>query len=102
MTASKKTSKIKGLDDIQVKKTMFGGNISVSPNDFKKLTDLAKKQIAAEIKKKELNAKIATLKTGKQLAEICEGETDYCFIAKESANGRISIRRFLTLSKVLI
>jgi len=65
-TATKKTSKIKDIDDIQVKKTMFGGNISVAPDDFKKLTDLAKKQIAAESKEKELNDKIATLKNAKQ------------------------------------
>ena len=65
-TATKKTSKIKDIDDIQVKKTMFGGNISVAPDDFKKLTDLAKKQIAAESKEKELNSKIATLKNAKQ------------------------------------
>ncbi len=65
-TAAKKTSKIKDIDDIQMKKTMFGGNISVAPDDFKKLTDLAKKQIAVESKEKELNNKIAMLKTEKQ------------------------------------
>ena len=69
-TAAKKTSKIKDIDDIQVKKTIFGGNVSVALDDFKKLTDLAKKQIAAESKEKELNEKIATLKTEKkELAE---------------------------------
>lgn len=65
-TVAKKTSKIKDIDDIQVKKTMFGGNVSVAPDDFKKLTDLAKKQIAAESKEKELNAKISTLKAEKK------------------------------------
>ena len=65
-TAAKKTSKIKDIDDIQVKKTMFGGNVSVAPDDFKKLTDLAKKQIAAESKETELKNRITTLKAEKK------------------------------------
>ena len=65
-TAAKKTSKIKDIDDIQVKKTMFGGNVSVAPDDFKKLTDLAKKQIASESKETELKNRITTLKAEKK------------------------------------
>lgn len=100
-TAAKKASKIKDIDDIQVKKTMFGGNVSVAPDDFKKLTDLAKKQIAAESKEKELNGKIATLKIEKQ--ELSDKNTQ---LEKENAalkqeNSSLkSVREKLTIASL--
>ena len=100
-TAAKKASKIKDIDDIQVKKTMFGGNVSVTPDDFKKLTDLAKKQIAAESKEKELNGKIATLKIEKQ--ELSDKNTQ---LEKENAalkqeNSSLkSVREKLTIASL--
>ena len=100
-TAAKKTSKIKDIDDIQVKKTMFGANVSVAPDDFKKLTDLAKKQIAAESKEKELNSKIATLKTEKQEladknAQLEKGNT----ALKQENSSLKSVREKLTIASL--
>ncbi|MBQ5319832.1 MAG: plasmid recombination protein [Oscillospiraceae bacterium] len=100
-TAAKKTSKIKDIDDIQVKKTMFGGNISVAPDDFKKLTDLAKKQIAAESKEKELNGKIATLKSEKE--ELTEQniklEKENAALKQENSSLK-SVREKLTIASL--
>ena len=41
---------------------MFGGKVTVSPDDYDRLTDLAKKQIAAESKEGELTAEVTKLK----------------------------------------
>ena len=100
-TAAKKASKIKDIDDIQVKKTMFGGNISITPDDFKKISDLAKKQIASESKEKELNSKIATLKSEKK--ELADKNTQ---LEKENAalkqeNSSLkSVREKLTIASL--
>ena len=100
-TAEKKTSKIKDIDDIQVKKTMFGGNVSVAPDDFKKLTDLAKKQIASESKEKELNDRITMLKTEKQ--EITEKnaqlEKENAALKQENSSLK-SVREKLTIASL--
>lgn len=100
-TATKKTSKIKDIDDIQVKKTMFGGNISVAPDDFKKLTDLAKKQIASESKEKELNDRITMLKTEKQ--ELTEKnaqlEKENAALKQENSSLK-SVREKLTIASL--
>lgn len=100
-TATKKASKIKDIDDIQVKKTMFSGNVSVAPDDFKKLTDLAKKQIAAESKEKELNGKIATLKTEKQELANKNAQLEKENAALEQENSSLkSVREKLTIASL--
>lgn len=57
-----KVFKIDYINNIETGKTIFGGKVTVSPNDYDKLTDLAKKQIAAENKERELTAENADLK----------------------------------------
>ncbi len=100
-TASKKTSKIKDIDDIQIKKTMFGGNVSVAPDDFKKLTDLAKKQIASESKEKELNERITMLKTEKQELTNKNAELEKENTALKQENSSLkSVREKLTIASL--
>ena len=100
-TAAKKASKIKDIDDIQVKKTMFGGNISIAPDDFKKLTDLAKKQIASESKEKELNSKIATLKNEKQELANKNAQLEKENTALKQENSSLkSVREKLTIASL--
>lgn len=100
-TAAKKTSKIKDIDDIPMRKTMFSGNVSVAPNDFKKLTDLAKKQIASESKEKELNAKIATLKTEKQKLADKNAQLENENTALKQENSSLkSVREKLTIASL--
>lgn len=59
--AAKKKARIAAVDDIQTKKTVFGDNLTVSREDYESLTDLAKKQIAAEKKEKKLKSEITQL-----------------------------------------
>ncbi len=56
-----KVSKIKNIDDIQARKTLFGDNVTVSQEDYNNLSELAKKQIAAENNVEELTEKVAVL-----------------------------------------
>lgn len=56
-----KVSRIKNIDSIQAKKTLFGDNVTVSQDDYNNLSELAKKQIAAENNVAELTEKVARL-----------------------------------------
>jgi len=63
LTASAtKVTKIKRIDEIETGKTVLGGKITMSREDYGTLTDLAKKQLASEKKESELNAEITKLK----------------------------------------
>lgn len=59
---AQKVSAIRDLDEIQTKKTLFGGNVTVSQTDYANLSNLAKKQIAAESKEHALTEENAKLK----------------------------------------
>ena len=61
-TSARKAAKIKSIDEIETGKTMFGGKVTLSKEDYCALTDLAKKQLAAENRESELTAEIARLK----------------------------------------
>lgn len=57
-----KVVKINSIDHIETGKTIFGGKVTVAEDDFEKLTDLAKKQIADEDRNGELIAQVTKLK----------------------------------------
>lgn len=61
-TSARKTAKLKSIDEIETGKTMFSGKVTLSKDDYGMLTDLSKKQIAAENRENELTAEIAMLK----------------------------------------
>ena len=61
-TSARKITKLKFIDEIETGKTMFGGKVTLSQKDYGMLTDLAKKQIAAENRESELTAEITRLK----------------------------------------
>ena len=61
-TSAQKVTKLKSIDEIETGKTMFGGKVTLSKVDYGMLTDLSKKQIAAENRESELTAEIAKLK----------------------------------------
>ena len=61
-TSARKATKLKSIDEIETGKTMFGGKVTLSKEDYGTLTDLAKKHIAAENRESELTAEIAKLK----------------------------------------
>ena len=58
---SDKETKIKAIDNIPVKKTVFGDNLTVSREDYENLAATAKKQIASEKKEKKQEAEITQL-----------------------------------------
>ena len=57
-----KVSKINHIDNIETGKTMFGGKVTVAPENYDMLKDLAKKQIAAESREGALTAQVTRLK----------------------------------------
>lgn len=57
-----KVVKINSIDHIETGKTIFGGKVTVAEDDYEKLTDLAKKQIADEGKENRLSEENAELK----------------------------------------
>ena len=57
-----KVSEINSIDDIETGKMMFDGKVTVAQDDYEKLTDIAKKQIAAESRESELTAEVTKLK----------------------------------------
>ncbi len=61
-TSARKVTKLKSISEIETGKTMFGGKITLSKEDYDVITDLAKKQIASENRESELTAEIARLK----------------------------------------
>lgn len=63
-----KVTQIRAIDSIETGKTVFGGKITVSREDYGKLTNLAKKQIAAENKERELTDEVARLKKENEAA----------------------------------
>lgn len=59
--AADKAVKLNAVDNIAAKKSLIGDKITVSREDYENLTDLAKKQIAAEKKEKKLKSENAAL-----------------------------------------
>ena len=61
-----KVFKLDFIDKMETGKTIFGGKVTISPDDYDRLTDLAKKQIAAENQENSLRTRITTLETQNQ------------------------------------
>lgn len=61
-----KVVKLNTIDHIETGKTVFGGKVTISPDNYDRLTDLAKKQIAAESREGELTAEVEKLKKEKE------------------------------------
>ena len=87
-TSARKVTKLKFIDEIETGKTMFGGKVTLSKEDYGMLTDLSKKQIAAENKESELTAEISRLKkeneeAAKKNAALEQKVQDYYKIREE-------------------
>ncbi len=65
-TSAEKVAQIKDIDNIETGKTILGGKITVTRDNYDKITDLAKKQIAAESKENSLQSRITVLETENQ------------------------------------
>lgn len=65
-----KVFKLDFIDKMETGKTVFGGKVTISPDDYEKLTELAKKQIAAGNREGELTDEVEKLK--KENGEVIE------------------------------
>lgn len=61
-----KVFKLDFIDKMETGKTVFGGKVTISPDDYDRLTNLAKKQIATESQENSLRTRITTLETQNQ------------------------------------
>ncbi len=60
-TSAQKVAQIKSISEIETGKTFLGGKVTLSKDDYGTLSDLAKKQIAAENKEDFLQTRITRL-----------------------------------------
>ena len=65
-TSAEKTAQIRVIDNIETGRTVFSGKITMARDDYDNITDLAKKQIAAESKENSLRSRITVLETENQ------------------------------------
>lgn len=98
--SAEKVSQIKSVDNIETGKTVFGGKVTVAREDYDKIADLAKKQIAAENKENNLRSKITALETQNQTLTAEKEqltEQNYELRAEngrlQSVNGQISLAK---------
>ncbi len=88
-TSAQKVSQIKSINEIETGKTLLGGKVTLSKDDYGTLSDLAKKQIAAESQEAFLKRRITTLETEKKnLSSEKEQLTEQVTELKEE-NGRL-------------
>ena len=65
-TSAQKVAQIRAIDEIKTDKAGFGSKVKLSKDDYSALTDLAKKQIAAESQEAFLKRRITTLEAEKK------------------------------------
>ena len=98
-TSAQKVAQIRAIDEIETGKAGFGSKVKLSKDDYITLTDLAKKQLAAESRESELTAEIAKLKKeNEQAAEknaALEQEVRSLYPLKEQLRQAINERNSL-------
>ena len=106
-TSAKKVTKLKSIDEIETGKTMFGGKVTLSKEDYGALTDMAKREITAEDRESELNGEIARLKkeneeAAKKNAALEQKEQDYYKIREELRTTKNELGSLKTLYKKVL
>lgn len=69
-------TEIKSVEKISIGKTILGGKITVEEKDYKKLTSLAKKQLAKESNEKKLSNEVSLLQKENKNKELQEINTN--------------------------
>jgi hypothetical protein len=95
MIAKKKTD-IRSLDEIATGKTLLGGKVTVEETDYKRLTDLAKKQIAVEKSTKKLKEENATLRKANQELKASNESLSAKLSSEQSMSRRLGIKKLET------
>ena len=99
--SSEKVSQIKSVDSIETGKTVFGSKITIARDDYDKLTDLAKKQIATESQDNNLRLRITALETQNQTLTAEKEQLTEQNYALRAENGKLqSVYGQMTLAKL--
>ena len=99
--SAEKISQIKDVDGIETGKTVFGGKITIARDDYNKIADLAKKQIAAESKENSLQSRIAVLETENQNLNAEKAQLTKQNAELQNENGRLqSVYGQIAISKL--
>ena len=72
-------------------KTMFGGKITVDEGDYKKVTSLAKKQLASESKEKKLSKELSSLRKENNTLKTENEEMKTQLNKRQSVSKRLSM-----------
>lgn len=83
-------AEIKSVEQIPTGKTMFGGKITVDEEDYKKVTSLAKKQLASESKEKKLSKELSSLRKENKTLKTENKEVKMQLNKRQSISKRLS------------
>ncbi len=84
-------AEIKSVEQIPTGKTMFGGKITVDEGDYKKVTSLAKKQLASESKEKKLSKELSSLRKENNTLKTENEEMKTQLNKRQSVSKRLSM-----------
>lgn len=99
--SAEKVSQIKDVDSIETGKTVFGGKVTIAQDDYNKIADLAKKQIAVESKENSLRLRITALETQNQTLTAEKEQLTEQNYELRAENGKLqSVYGQITLAKL--
>lgn len=86
--AAKKKAKLTEIDSVETGKTVFGGKVTVSKEDWNNVTALAKKEVASQKQTKKLHRERDILKSklsavSSELAEYKKKEEETCYFTRD-------------------
>ena len=86
--AAKKKAKLTEIDSVETGKTVFGGKVTVSKEDWNNVTALAKKEVASQKQTKKLRRERDILKSklsavSSELAEYKKKEEETCYFTRD-------------------
>ena len=84
-------AEIKSVEQIPTGKTMVGGKITVDEEDYKKVTSLAKKQLASESKEKKLSKELCSLRKENNTLKTENEEMKTQLNKRQSVSKRLSM-----------
>lgn len=90
---AEKQADIRSLDEITTGKTLLGGKVTVEEDDYQKLADWAKKQIAVESKEKKLKKENATLRKANQELMASNEALNAQLTSEQSMSQRLTFKK---------
>jgi dsDNA-specific endonuclease/ATPase MutS2 len=93
---AKKKANIRSLDEIATGKTLLGGKVTVEETDYRKLTSLAKKQIADEKNTQKLKKENVTLRKANQELKASNEALNAQLSSEQSMSRRLGVKKLET------